>query len=245
MTFRALVILLCLLPWPDAATATAPGEPGKVPVPPNLLSVWVCKTRSDVPDAAADQLLAKALEIPGIQAAALVASLPERLHPSKESWILTIHGKAGTPPVRATPRLVSPGYFQMVDLRVVRGRALSDRDTMNSAPVAMVSMALAKRAWPEEDPIGKQISLSGDPYLSRLTVVGIVFDLAESKLQRAGELLIYLPIAQAQPIESFVLLVRTEDNPQQVEPPLREMIVRAFARELRLQSFEMISPAGE
>jgi len=53
---------------------------------------------------------------------------------------------------------VSPEYFYTFGTRILRGRAFTDHDTWQSAPVAIVSQDLAKRVWPEKDPIGKCIS---------------------------------------------------------------------------------------
>jgi len=54
-------------------------------------------------------------------------------------------------------KIVSPSYFSALRLHVVRGRALSDHDTKNSPPVLVINERLAKREFPNEDPVGKRI----------------------------------------------------------------------------------------
>lgn len=233
MALRALVFLLCLLPWPDVAADTEPP-------PPNLLAVHLRKARSDVLDSVADRLLEKALAVPGVRSAAILDALPERDRPAKQRFLL-LRDKTGMMPVQATTRLVSPDYFQTIGLTLIVGRPFVDRDDIDSAGVAVVSRELAKRAWPGENAIGKRFSLSGDPLYRTLTVVGIVTDPAVPELGQAGELVVYRPVAQMQPAGSFVLLVRTEGNPYKAAPPLRELIAVAFGEELRSDGVRVIS----
>jgi predicted permease len=54
-------------------------------------------------------------------------------------------------------KIVSPSYFSALRLHLVRGRALSDHDTKNSPPVLVINERLAKREFPNEDPVGKRI----------------------------------------------------------------------------------------
>jgi putative ABC transport system permease protein len=54
-------------------------------------------------------------------------------------------------------KVVSPSYFSTLGIRVIKGRALSDRDTRNSPPVLMINERFARRYFPDEDPIGQHI----------------------------------------------------------------------------------------
>jgi len=54
-------------------------------------------------------------------------------------------------------KIVSPSYFSALRLHLVSGRALSDHDTKNSPPVLVINERLAKREFPNEDPVGKRI----------------------------------------------------------------------------------------
>src|SRR4029453_9176367 len=57
---------------------------------------------------------------------------------------------------------VMPSYFKTLGISIVRGRSISNIDIADSAPVAVVSEAVAERYWPGQDPIGKQLKLIAD-----------------------------------------------------------------------------------
>jgi hypothetical protein len=52
---------------------------------------------------------------------------------------------------------VSPGYFDVFKIAVVRGRAFTDADQGGAPPVAMINQAMAKQFWPNGDPLADQI----------------------------------------------------------------------------------------
>ncbi len=91
-------------------------------------------------------------------------------------------------------RLVTPGFFDALGIRLVRGRLISAGDVEASLPVAVVSQSMARRFWPGEDPVGRRVrqaSAEGAPWV---TVVGVVADVQE----RDGlDETWYLPYAQA------------------------------------------------
>lgn len=221
-----------------AASKLPAPEPRKASKPlPNLLAIMLRKTGTGVPGTVLDQVLAKTLAIPGVEAAATVGSLPEESQEPGEILLRMEPGQAQ--PVRIATRRVSDGYFRMMDLSLLHGRAFGDRDDRNSVPVAVVNESMAKKAWHGDDPVGRRLSLSPDgPWL---TVVGIVRDGSIPDLERPGEPAVYQPIAQAPPAESFVLLVRTKDYPGKATWPLQEMIDRTFAQELRFEGSRIIS----
>jgi predicted permease len=82
-------------------------------------------------------------------------------------------------------RAASAGYFAAMGIPLIRGRLFQEGDGPDSPHVAVVSQSLAKRYWPNEDPIGKQIeygNMDGD--LRLLTVVGIAGDVRDNGLDR-------------------------------------------------------------
>jgi hypothetical protein len=100
---------------------------------------------------------------------------------------------------RAADRaFVSSGYFEVMGMRVLRGRAFDERDTMTSPKVAIVSAALARLLWADADAIGRRVALSNTTRerAEWLDVVGIVNDVSPV-LQELGENpFIYLPLSQ-------------------------------------------------
>src|SRR3984893_4886948 len=82
-------------------------------------------------------------------------------------------------------RAASAGHFTRLGIPLIRGRLFQEGDGPDSPHVAVVSQSLAKRYWPNEDPIGKQIeygNMDGDLHL--LTIVGIVGDVRDNGLDR-------------------------------------------------------------
>ena len=93
-----------------------------------------------------------------------------------------------------------PGYFDLMRIPIVRGRAITAQDRANSTPVAVVNEALAKRTWPNENPIGKRIACcsGGGPRVWR-EVVGVARDVKLS-LEALPEPEMYIPHEQMTPM---------------------------------------------
>ena len=98
-------------------------------------------------------------------------------------------------------RMVSPGYVSMMRIPIVRGRDINEQDIRGNARVMVVSEALAKAAWPNQDPIGKRISCcEGTPDDPRWkTIVGVAADVQTGGPTQQIAPEFYIPIAQAPP----------------------------------------------
>lgn len=224
------------LPVPEPRQAPKPGL--------NLLAVRLRTKSSEVPASIRDRLLIETLAIPGVQDAALVDSLAKwQPYPGRTFLVAMRVPAKAEPRVPVVSRFVSPEYFRLADLSVLVGRSITDRDGQTLPAVALVSESLARRVWPAEEPVGKRFTVCCDPDIHWLTVVGVVADGSMPELLRPEELTVYRPLAQARPAESFVLLVRTEGDPSQTEPLLREKIARAFATELSAEDYRIVSRA--
>jgi predicted permease len=89
-------------------------------------------------------------------------------------------------------RAASAGYFAAIGIPLIRGRVFQEGDGPDSPHVAVISQSLAKRYWPDEDPIGKQIEFGNmDGDLRLLTVVGIVGDVRDNGLDREPRPTVY------------------------------------------------------
>jgi len=109
----------------------------------------------------------------------------------------------------ATVLTVLPGYFETLRTPIVSGRAISESDTADSAPVAMVSQSVVKRYFPKGDPVGQSFRLSsGDGRFWR--IVGVAQDVRAQGLNTQAPDLLYFPYAQmTTPTMSFVIRTRT------------------------------------
>ena len=114
-------------------------------------------------------------------------------------------------------RLISPGYMSAMRIPVVRGRDIDDSDVAGRPGAVLISQSMAKQFWPNEDPIGKHLTLYFFPGVTRV-VVGIVGDVKEDALnQTRPTAALYSPLAQVSPPNSgqwqsfgMTLAVRTQ-----------------------------------
>jgi putative ABC transport system permease protein len=88
-------------------------------------------------------------------------------------------GRAGD----AQFRVASDGYFEAMEIPLIRGRLFETRDAPDAPHVAVISQSLAQTQWPGEDPIGKLIQFGNmDGDLRPFTIVGVVGDVRERSL---------------------------------------------------------------
>jgi predicted permease len=137
---------------------------------------------------------------------------------------------------------VTPGYFEAMHATLLRGRYFDDRDSAASPKVIIVDEKLAKRFWPNQDPIGRRMYQPQDindltaitPKTVFLTVVGVVKDIKLADLvQGNGEVgAYYYPMSQ-DPSYAVTFAVRTATDPAAAAGPVREAIV-SLDRELPL-----------
>ena len=135
----------------------------------NLLTMQIALSRNKYRDnnqigAFYLQALEKVKALPGVQAAATVSSLP--LSGAISSGFFGIEGRS-VPPGMQGPhtdfRGVSHEYLQMMGVPLRRGRYFTDHDAPGTLNVVIIDDTLARRYWPDEDPIGKRVSYNNDP----------------------------------------------------------------------------------
>jgi predicted permease len=124
---------------------------------------------------------------------------------------------------------VSPGYFDAMGIRLVRGRGFTSADRAGAPEVVVVNEAFARRFWPGRDAIGQRIGLSG-PEGPRAEVVGVVPDGKYRSLTEEPLPYLYYAYLQ-QPSPSMMLQVRTAIDPATISAALRAR-VRALAPSL-------------
>ena len=142
-----------------------------------------------------------------------------------------IEGRPWQPfaPGGATPQVadyvvVSPTYFQTLQIPLLAGRAFTERDGPATPSVAVVDQMLARAFWPGENAIGKRI-LMGAPRLGApwLTIVGVVGDVKMSGLDVTPVPQIYASDLQS-PSATMSLLVRTTSDPMLLEAQARHLL---------------------
>ena len=158
-------------------------------------------------------VLERLARLPGVQSTGAIHHLPL----AGLSWYANVdlEGRvrpAGEPPMRSGWRVIAGDYFQTMRIPLIRGRAFSATDTREGPPVAIVSDAFARVAWPGEDPIGKRFLAGNATRGGAVTVVGVVGGVRHVTLDAAPAPELYRPIAQT-PMAAVTVAVRTKGDP--------------------------------
>ena len=163
-----------------------------------------------------ERALERISQKPGVISVAFASPFP--LDNQADPWVgqLSVEGHPlpkGTPYPHANLHIVSQDYFKTLGIPLVRGRLFTAGDKDKTQQVVIVSASLAKRNWPNEDPIGQRVST--DDGKSWNTVVGVVGDVRQYGLNRPPVDTLYGALLQ-NPTLSGVLLVHTTSDPRQM-----------------------------
>jgi predicted permease len=152
-------------------------------------------------------ILERLAVLPGVNAVSATTCLP--LHAACSGNTLRVFGRAyppGTIPQIAASRGVAGGYFEAMGMRLVRGRTISPDDVRRGEPIAVISEALVRRFFPDQDPIGQRVASNrpppkpgAPPDLQWLTIVGVVGDTSTGRVLPGGPPLpqVYMPMSLA------------------------------------------------
>jgi putative ABC transport system permease protein len=164
------------------------------------------------------ELLERARSAPGVQAAGISSNWGTRLGVIVE----------GAPQQSAETRVgvpftvTSAGYAAALGMRVLKGRWFSEHE---ASPSYVINEALARRHFPNTDPIGKRILLPNeDPKSARfIPIIGVVADLRYANLEAAVEPELFIDYAQTDP-PGMTLAIRTTDDPATAAPSIRALL---------------------
>jgi putative ABC transport system permease protein len=144
--------------------------------------------------------------------------------------LLTVEGGDGTVSdrLRFTRDEVSPDFFKTLGTPLLRGRFFSIGDGPEAPRVAIVNDAMARRAWPGRDPLGRRFKLGPrDSDRPWYTVVGVVGDMRRQAPEREPILQIFEPLAQNSPRGVDLFIRTTSDDPLAMAGALRAAVHRA------------------
>jgi predicted permease len=160
-----------------------------------------------------DQLVDKAEGLPGVQSASVANHLP--LGFARMATAVSIDGYQPPPDLPGVPVGfvgVGPGYFHTLGIPLLRGREFSRQDNETSPGVAIINEAMARRYWPGQNPVGKQISLAFGKR-QRLEIVGVVATGKYRSLQEESQPFMFRPFSQVYEAQA-VLVVQTAGAPK-------------------------------
>jgi len=168
------------------------------------------------------RLLERAQNLPGVASAARVTTVPfygsssgPIFVPGLDTSVINKHGEF-------TRQTASPEYFTTAGTRIIRGRAFTAADTRTTPRVALVTDAMAKVLWPNEDPIGKCFK-SGSDTMPCTTVIGVTENVRLETLGSDSSLHYYLPIEQRSPAGGGLFVRMKGDGRGHAESVRREL----------------------
>ena len=154
-------------------------------------------------------VLANLSQAPGVQAAAVIDTLPFSGNESSASF--TIEGRAaapGDPGPHGGIRAISANYFEALRIRLLKGRFFTEADRAGSQPVAIIDENLARQYWPNQDPIGQRLRNGSKDAWS--TIVGVVGHVKHTQLAAdSGKGVYYYTMAQKPSPFAFVAVSGT------------------------------------
>jgi len=203
------------------------------------MQVWLPKTKYPGRASIANfyrEVVRRLDALPGVRTAAAVNFRP--FLGITVGTDLEVRGRTrgpGEPPVVVDYRIATPGYLRAMGVPFVEGRDLAESDGPDSAGAVVVNQTAARRLWPNEDPIGKQIrpgfsgspvpwSAEADPMKRWLTVVGVAGNIKETGLNDRERAEIYLSYQQF-PSSLMFLVVRTEVPPASLSSSVRDEVL--------------------
>ena len=177
--------------------------------------------RADARDPMFQRVRDRLASLPGVTSASAINHLPL----AGDMWTLgyTVEGRPAAPPEERTGavyRIVTPGYFATMGLRLEAGREFTAADSASAPLVAVVNQTMAERQWPSENPVGRRIILPGPSDVqSPITIVGVATNARQSDWTSAPEAEVYVPFAQRtveSSLHTMTFVVRTSIDPASV-----------------------------
>jgi predicted permease len=200
-----------------------------------------------------NDVLQRVRALPGVDSAAVIDALP--LAGGGSIQPIAIEGRAAQQMAdqpEVAVRIISPGYIRALHIPLLRGRDLNDADAAGRPAVIVISESMAKRFWPNENPLGKHLTMTFFPDGPR-EIVGIVGDVKDSGLDVVDPVAtLYLPLGQlSTPLlgawTSFPmsLVVRTNSNPSSLTSAVTSAVHQVDSELPLLQIRTMQDVVGE
>ena len=170
----------------------------------------------------ARQMIERVGGLPGVRSAAITSLLPVTCSCITD-WVRIVGRPYNGIHITADERDVSADFFTTLRARLVSGRYFADAEDESKPKVVVINRTFARKFFPNEDAIGKQI---GDPQLSPSSikqVIGIVEDFKDGSLDEGQDPVVYYPFNQNTG-SYFSLIVRTSQDEQTILPTLTATI---------------------
>jgi putative ABC transport system permease protein len=217
--------------------------------PAHVLTVALPLSPADFPEHHEDQalqffrdLVQRIDSLPGVKSSGATTTLPL----GGSTWGKFVDVQGSTPPasIDQVPvvrfQLSTAGYFPALGARLREGRFFTEADTQTSSAVAIINASFAKRFFPGEDPVGKQLRMlpplallppepvsPSDPQAPMRTIVGVIDDMKDAAINQPASETVFAPYAQyagegwnSDPI----IVVRTTGDPVSLAALVRDQV---------------------
>jgi predicted permease len=161
-----------------------------------------------------ERVLEDVRSLPGVKAASLTGSAP--MTPGMSVLAFAVSGRPEVP-LHQSPTShfleVSPDYFTTLGIPVVKGREFTNRDAVDAPRVVVINEAMARREFPDRDPLGQRISFGPGPGGEQqwLDIVGVVGNVRQYRADEAPVPMTYV-VHTSNPQRGFSLIVRADGD---------------------------------
>lgn len=174
-----------------------------------------------------DDVLRHVRAVPGVEVAGLTDALPLGDNSGWRTWSTFAREHVGDKSREQNPlvRMIDDRYLETMQIRLLAGRGFSSADNAASEPTVIVNDTLARRLWPDDDPLGRLLITNDKAW----RVVGVVSEARYFALDRESGPELYLSIRQMPPAfyRSVDLVVRGAIPPASLVPDVRAALTRA------------------
>jgi putative ABC transport system permease protein len=168
--------------------------------------------------------------LPGVKSTGISNDVPLA---GNSIYIMRFEGRPDVTPAQAPVAnyfAVTPGYFETMGMRIIRGRAISERDTASAPPVVVVNQTLADRYFPGQDPIGKRLEIAFSTPPNWREIVGVVADVRSAGLDQDTPVQAYVAYFQDPTTfglgpTAITVLARTTGDPAALGSAMKSAIL--------------------
>ena len=170
------------------------------------------------------QLLERIRQLPGVRFASADAYLP--FTGGIAGTGVDVEGRPPLPPAEQPEvdvAIVEPHFFETLGIQMLSGRSFTDREAREVTHTTVISESMAKKLWPNEDPIGKRVTIHMKDQDVPSQVVGVVGDVKHAGLDAEVHPTAYWPHPEL--AYSFMtLVIRTDGDPLALAPAVRQAV---------------------
>jgi putative ABC transport system permease protein len=163
--------------------------------------------------------------LPGVEESAIAGNDTLPMNSGRNYSLFTIPGRptdSERSPV-ADIAIVDTNYFRTMEVPLMAGRNFSALDTSSTQAVAVIDQTLARRYWPEKDPLGQQVKFGFGPGPKGVTIVGVVGDIKSDGFESPSVPHIYVALGQFAPINA-VLFFRSRGDAEDLGEAVRHVV---------------------